>query len=171
MDPWRVLGVPSGASREQIKARYLTLAKQFHPDRGGSHRQWVDILHAYQAALNSSNQEAARPHQPHWEPPRWASSSSRTWWSAHQTYRSAEGPYESYGAYAYRQRQAMPSRGLFSSLFGAAARGPKPSRGYLLGRVLAHTLLCMTLLMHLHGRGPRQKGLSYRSPTPGLNGR
>lgn len=32
-DPWKVLGVPQGASQEEIKTAYRKLVKQYHPDR------------------------------------------------------------------------------------------------------------------------------------------
>ena len=31
-DPYRVLGVPQGASDDEIKAAYKRLAKKYHPD-------------------------------------------------------------------------------------------------------------------------------------------
>jgi len=32
-DPYRILGVPAGAGREEIRAAYVALAKAYHPDR------------------------------------------------------------------------------------------------------------------------------------------
>ena len=31
-DPYEVLGVPRGATKEQVKAAYRELAKKYHPD-------------------------------------------------------------------------------------------------------------------------------------------
>jgi DnaJ-domain-containing protein 1 len=44
----RVLGLPSNATQEQIKRRYRTLAKRYHPDRGGDQREMQRIIAAYE---------------------------------------------------------------------------------------------------------------------------
>jgi DnaJ-domain-containing protein 1 len=44
----RVLGLPPNATPEQIKRRYRTLAKRYHPDRGGDQRQMQRIIAAYE---------------------------------------------------------------------------------------------------------------------------
>ncbi len=44
----RVLGLPSNATPEQIKRRYRSLAKRYHPDRGGDQRQMQRIIAAYE---------------------------------------------------------------------------------------------------------------------------
>ena len=44
----RVMGLPSNATPEQIKRRYRTLAKRYHPDRGGDQREMQRIIAAYE---------------------------------------------------------------------------------------------------------------------------
>lgn len=48
---WDVLGVPSFASTEQIKAAFRNLAKIHHPDAGGSAFDFVAVNTAYQTAM------------------------------------------------------------------------------------------------------------------------
>lgn len=43
-----VLGLPPNATTQQIKRRYRTLAKQYHPDRGGNQQQMQRIIAAYE---------------------------------------------------------------------------------------------------------------------------
>ncbi len=43
-----VLGLPSNATPQQIKRRYRTLAKKYHPDRGGNQQQMQRIIAAYE---------------------------------------------------------------------------------------------------------------------------
>lgn len=43
-----VLGLPPNATPQQIKKRYRTLAKRYHPDRGGDQRQMQRIIAAYE---------------------------------------------------------------------------------------------------------------------------
>ena len=44
----RVLGLPPNAAPQQIKRRYRTLAKRYHPDRGGDQREMQRIIAAYE---------------------------------------------------------------------------------------------------------------------------
>jgi DnaJ-domain-containing protein 1 len=43
-----VLGLPPTATPQQIKRRYRSLAKRYHPDRGGDQRQMQRIIAAYE---------------------------------------------------------------------------------------------------------------------------
>jgi len=43
-----VLGLPANATPQQIKRRYRTLAKRYHPDRGGDRQQMQRIIAAYE---------------------------------------------------------------------------------------------------------------------------
>jgi DnaJ-domain-containing protein 1 len=45
------LGVPATASKDEIKARYRTLAKENHPDRGGDSAKFAKIHEAYEKAM------------------------------------------------------------------------------------------------------------------------
>lgn len=49
-----VLGLPPNASRQQIKRRYRTLAKQHHPDRGGDPREMQRIIAAYELLMKDA---------------------------------------------------------------------------------------------------------------------
>lgn len=48
MDYYKILGLSRGASDEDIKKAYRTLAMKHHPDRGGSEEQFKDIATAYE---------------------------------------------------------------------------------------------------------------------------
>lgn len=48
-----VLGLSPGASKEQIKRRYRTLAKQYHPDRGGDQQKMQQLVAAYELLMKS----------------------------------------------------------------------------------------------------------------------
>jgi DnaJ-class molecular chaperone len=48
-DPYRVLGVPHGASPAVVLEAYRRLSKLYHPDReGGSPERFVEIQQAYE---------------------------------------------------------------------------------------------------------------------------
>ena len=50
MDPHAVLGLPPGATPEQVAATYRELAKRWHPDRNGgaaAERRMAEINGAY----------------------------------------------------------------------------------------------------------------------------
>jgi hypothetical protein len=47
---WEVLGLPEGATAEQVKARYRELALRHHPDRGGDPEQFHCVRSAYEEA-------------------------------------------------------------------------------------------------------------------------
>jgi curved DNA-binding protein CbpA len=61
VDPYKVLGVPAGASSEELHDAYRRLVKQHHPDRNNgsaeSTRRFQEIQEAYDAIRDSS----ARP--------------------------------------------------------------------------------------------------------------
>jgi DnaJ-class molecular chaperone len=46
-----VLGLPANATPQQIKRRYRTLAKRYHPDRGGDREQMQRIIAAYELLM------------------------------------------------------------------------------------------------------------------------
>lgn len=46
-----VLGLPPNATRQQIKRRYRSLAKKYHPDRGGDRQQMMRIIAAYELLM------------------------------------------------------------------------------------------------------------------------
>ncbi len=47
-DPYRVLGVPHGASQAVVLDAYRRLSKQHHPDQGGNAERFVEIQRAYE---------------------------------------------------------------------------------------------------------------------------
>lgn len=48
MDYYKILGVPRGASEEEIKKAYRKLAMTHHPDRGGNEEEFKKIKEAYE---------------------------------------------------------------------------------------------------------------------------
>ncbi len=49
-----VLGLPPTATPQQIKRRYRSLAKRYHPDKGGDQRQMQRIIAAYEFLAKDS---------------------------------------------------------------------------------------------------------------------
>ena len=64
-DPYEVLGLRRDASRKEIRAVYLRLAKRYHPDRnrGDKTSEWIfkRVLQAYETL--SSNASSPRQHE------------------------------------------------------------------------------------------------------------
>ena len=48
MDYYKILGIPRGASSEEIKKAYYKLAHKYHPDKGGDKEKMKEINQAYQ---------------------------------------------------------------------------------------------------------------------------
>ncbi|MCU0713054.1 MAG: DUF5658 family protein [Pirellula sp.] len=48
MDPYKVLGIPPGASEQEIKRAYLAMASKYHPDHGGDAWIFEQIRTAYE---------------------------------------------------------------------------------------------------------------------------
>ena len=46
--PWSVLGIDDGCSFDDAKAAYKRLAKELHPDAGGSTEEFQDLLEAWE---------------------------------------------------------------------------------------------------------------------------
>jgi len=54
IDPYKVLGVSKDSSDSEIKAAYRKLAKEHHPDKGGSHEKFAEINAAYDSIKDAS---------------------------------------------------------------------------------------------------------------------
>jgi DnaJ-domain-containing protein 1 len=52
-----VLGLPPNATRQQVKRRYRSLAKRYHPDRGGDQQQMRRIIAAYELLMRDQPKE------------------------------------------------------------------------------------------------------------------
>lgn len=64
MDYYSILGVPRGASEEEIKRAYRKLAMQHHPDRGGDQAQFQQIQEAYDTLGDPQKRQAYDNPQP-----------------------------------------------------------------------------------------------------------
>jgi hypothetical protein len=53
-DPWKILGVPRDASRENIEAAFRALARKHHPDHGGATAKMAELNRAREEALRVS---------------------------------------------------------------------------------------------------------------------
>lgn len=62
-DPYRTLGLARGASLEEVKRAYRTLAKSNHPDAAGPTAlpRWLAIQAAYEQLVHGKNPARARP--------------------------------------------------------------------------------------------------------------
>jgi DnaJ-domain-containing protein 1 len=49
-----VLGLPPTATPQQIKRRYRSLAKRYHPDKGGDPRQMQRLIAAYELLMKEA---------------------------------------------------------------------------------------------------------------------
>lgn len=47
-----VLGLPAGATTDEVKKKFRVLAKKYHPDHGGDSDRMVEILDAYHKLMD-----------------------------------------------------------------------------------------------------------------------
>ena len=47
-DPYFVLGVERDATQAEIKKQFYKLAREYHPDKGGTHEEFIRINEAYE---------------------------------------------------------------------------------------------------------------------------
>lgn len=59
-DPYEVLGVPRGASDEQIKSAYRALTKKYHPDLNPGNPRAADAMSEINAAYDKIKDQEAR---------------------------------------------------------------------------------------------------------------
>eukprot|EP00435_Cladocopium_sp_Y103_P070181 s185_g34.t1 len=53
-DPWAVLELTPGASRDDVKKAFREKIRKAHPDAGGTAKEFKEVREAYQAALNEA---------------------------------------------------------------------------------------------------------------------
>jgi len=49
MTPFQILGLPEHAGFEEVRKKFLSLAKKYHPDNGGNSEDFTKITNAYNA--------------------------------------------------------------------------------------------------------------------------
>lgn len=57
MDYYEVLGVPKGASQDEIKKAFHRLAHKYHPDKGGDEKKFKEINEAYQVLSDAKKRQ------------------------------------------------------------------------------------------------------------------
>ena len=66
-DPYEVLGLRQGASEEEVKKAYKTLAKKYHPDVTGNDpaaaKKMQEINTAYDAIINHKSYSSSSSYQ------------------------------------------------------------------------------------------------------------
>lgn len=73
MDYYKVLGLNSGASEEEIKKAYRKLASKHHPDKGGDTAKFQEIQTAYDALTNPNSRHSQQTNQ------QWSGESPFNW--------------------------------------------------------------------------------------------
>jgi DnaJ domain len=63
MDPYQILGVPRGCTREEVKRAFRATAWRAHPDRGGEDGSFIRLLSAYRQILDELDRNP-RPSAP-----------------------------------------------------------------------------------------------------------
>lgn len=56
-DYYKTLGVPRGASKDEIKKSYRKLAHKYHPDRGGDESKFKEVNEAYQTLSDDAKRQ------------------------------------------------------------------------------------------------------------------
>ena len=64
MDPYKVLGISVGASEQEIKRAYLSMAAKYHPDHGGDAWVFEQIRNAYEQLANPSMRTGPTKNEP-----------------------------------------------------------------------------------------------------------
>ncbi len=54
-DPYKILGVEHGSSEDEVKKAYKTLARKYHPDKGGTAEKFREISEAYTQITKGSD--------------------------------------------------------------------------------------------------------------------
>jgi hypothetical protein len=54
LDPWQILGIPAGSPVDKVEAAFRALAKQHHPDLGGSAAKMAELNRARELALKGN---------------------------------------------------------------------------------------------------------------------
>ncbi len=55
MNPYNILGIPSGTEIKDVRKKYLTLIKTHHPDHGGNVTDFLKITEAYRNILSEND--------------------------------------------------------------------------------------------------------------------
>lgn len=76
-DALRLLGLPGPASAAEVKTAYRALARELHPDAGGSVEGFREVQAAYEALRNGTSARARGP-----APQRHAAAVDDRWWEA-----------------------------------------------------------------------------------------
>lgn len=51
MNEWQILGIQPGATKEEVKRAYRSLAHKHHPDKGGDPEKFKEVSRAYQTLI------------------------------------------------------------------------------------------------------------------------
>jgi hypothetical protein len=71
MNPYELLGIPKNSTLQEIRSRYLLLAREYHPDRneGKTTVKFQEIESAYRMVLSVQSKTRPNPKPPPPPPP------------------------------------------------------------------------------------------------------
>jgi len=61
MDPYKILGITKNSTSQEIRQRYIFLAREYHPDKNGDIKKFQEIEYSYRLITDPKSLKARFP--------------------------------------------------------------------------------------------------------------